>query len=72
MSHDALADLITLIAAIAMSVMGVLYRDFRHRVNHLEDNQKMVLIALYHLSIGTALPEHVKEEIERRFLNGRK
>lgn len=72
MSHDSLAELVTLIAAVAMGAVGLLYRDFLHRVRVLESNQKMVLIGLYHLSLGTPLPEHVKQEIENRFINGRK
>lgn len=72
MSHDALAELFTLIAAVCMGAVGLLYRDFRQRLILVESNQKMVLVALYHLSIGMPLPEHVKQEIEKRFLNGKR
>jgi len=72
MDHDALAELVTLIATVAMVVVGLLYRDFLRRLVTLESNQKMVIITLYHLSIGAPLPEHVKEEIEKRILNGKK
>ena len=71
MSHDALAELFTLVAAIGMAVVGLLYRDFRARLRVLENNQKMVIVTLYHLALGAPLPEHIKEEIERRVINGK-
>ena len=72
MSHDALAEIITLLCTVCMAVIGLLYRDFRMRLVLVESNQKMVLIALYHISTNTPLPEHVKAEIELRFLNGKR
>jgi len=83
MDHDALAQLFGIIATVCLAVVGLLYKTFRAEIKEqlktlednvgvLEKNQKMVLLAIYHLALGQQLPDHVREEIERRILNGKK
>jgi len=72
MDHTLLAQLFGLLAAICMSVVGILYRDFLKRVKSLENNQKIVIATLYHLAVNLSapLPAPIRERIERMIMNG--